>query len=132
MPATNTLLSSAARTSSGTGSTIDTGIPQATTILAVLNVTASSGTLPTLDVFIQRQLPDGSFEDLLAFSEMVATGKRVAVKSWDLTSAEGLVQDAQMTLGSAKPGPIPGMLRVRWAIGGVTPSFTFSVIVDLY
>lgn len=113
-----TLHASAARTATGNGSAVGTGLLHnpitgdiqgfAQEAMIYLDVTAASGTTPTLDVIIQGRtngsgtwtaLPDGTF------SRKVTTGQdciRIA-------------------------GPLPPEIRARYVIGGTTPSFTFIV-----
>lgn len=100
-----TPVASAARTASG-DSGAQYGYGPAGTIRAQLNVTAASGTSPTLDVVIEDTL-DGStnWNVVGTFAQKTATGREVI----DITT------------------PFSDQLRVRWTIGGTTPSFTFAV-----
>ncbi len=75
-------------------------------LLAFLNVTAASGTSPTLDVKIQVKDPDGEIYDLAngAFAQKTGAGKE----------AKGIEKFGED-------------VRVSWAMGGTSPSFTFGV-----
>lgn len=116
---TVTLLASAARTASADGSatrldqsykthTADrTGWMREGTF--VLDVTAASGTTPTLDVVIQgRTSGSGTWVDLPGgtFTRKVTTGSEAIRIS----------------------GPLLTEIRASATIAGSTPSFTFSVI----
>lgn len=102
--ATETPVASAARTASGNSGPLDNFGP-AKTIRAQLDVTAASGTGPTLDVVIEDTLDGVNFNTIGTFTQRTAAGRQVL----DISAA------------------FSDTLRVRWTIGGGTPSFTFSV-----
>jgi hypothetical protein len=101
----DTLVESAARTGSG-----DTGLQYAfgaASILRVqLDVTAAAGTSPTLDVVVEDTLDGTNWNVVGTFAQKVAVGREVL----NVTA------------------PFTDRLRVRWTIGGVGASFTFSVL----
>jgi hypothetical protein len=72
---------------------------------AQLNVSAASGTTPTLDVVIEDTVDGTNWNTVATFTQKTAVG----VQAVDIT---GLFTD---------------QIRVRWTIGGTTPSFTFDV-----
>lgn len=75
-------------------------------VSAYLNVTAASGTIPTLDVTIVTTV-DGVEYVLGTFAQLAVTGtERIAINN------------------------APQDLKAKFAIGGGTPSFTFSVNLD--
>lgn len=126
-----TLLASAARTATGTGADVtDVEMEKATSLLVVINVTAQSGTTPTLDVAIQVKL-DGSYTNLARFSQYgAATGKKAGNVKRDLSFATEIVLEADPAVGSGfavNQHDWSDTFRVKWTIGGTTPSFTFSV-----
>jgi hypothetical protein len=101
------LVPSAART---TSSQIESGedYGEVDRVRAQLDVTAASGTTPNLTVFVESTL-DGTNWDVLpggTFAAKTAAGREVI----NLTAPV-----------------VARRLRVRWAITGTTPSFTFSV-----
>lgn len=102
---TETLVASAARTtSSDSGALKGFGAPKV--IRAQLNVTAASGTTPTLDVVIEDTLDNGAtWNPIGTFTQKTA----VAREAINITS------------------PFADTIRVRWTVGGTTPSFTFTV-----
>lgn len=103
---TNTAVASAARTSSGdSGAQADYGAAE--TLRVQLDVTAASGTSPTLDVVIEDTLDGTNWNVIGTFAQKTAIGREVI----NITT------------------PFADRIRVRWTIGGTTPSFTFSVVV---
>lgn len=102
---TVTLTPSAARTASGSTANLD-GF-NLKTLRAQLRTTAASGTTPTLDVVIEDTLDGTTWNTVGTFT--------------------------QVTTGSARQvinvtAPFSDTIRVRWTVGGTTPSFTFDVI----
>lgn len=99
----NAVVPSAARTTSSQTSALD-----ATTIRALslkLDVTASSGTTPTLDVVVEESDDGGT------------TWRTVG----SFAQKTGVSNESKSFLIAADT------YRVRWTIGGTGPSFTFSV-----
>jgi hypothetical protein len=94
---------SAARTTTGNGVAYETGDRTEVRGL-VLDVTAASGTTPTLDVSIQTSDDNSTWRTLASFSQ------KTTVSNQHL-SVSGLDR----------------YLRFSWVIAGTTPSFTFSV-----
>lgn len=104
--AVDTLLASAARTTTGTSSEV-AGFESATSLVVQLNVTAASGTSPTLDVVLQDTVDGTNWNTVATFTQATAVTRSVQ----------------RVTV------PFTNRLRISYTIGGVTPSFTFSVIV---
>ena len=100
---TTTLASSAARTATGTGAAVE--VADRGSVRLLLDVTAASGTTPTLDVTIETSY-DGS------------TG-------W--TSLGTFTQKTAVSSQRKNFGGADRFVRASWTIGGTTPSFTFSV-----
>lgn len=127
-----------AATTTANDTNIVNGLERYTTALFMLDVTAASGTTPTLVVRIQRLLPDGNgsgttgtWQDLCAFTSVAATGKRWYHFVTGATQ-EAAVQTGALTAASAKNLTLGGMNRVQYTIGGTNPSFTFDVYADYY
>ncbi len=96
---------SAARTTSGTAG-VRPGAASADSIRAQLNVTAISGTSPTLNVVIEDSLDGGvTWNTIGTFAQRTAVGREVI----------------NITI------PFSETVRVGWTIGGTTPSATFAV-----
>lgn len=98
------IVTSAARTATG-DSTLLTGYGPAKVIRAQLDVTAVAGTTPTLDVVIEDTVDGTNFNTIGTFAQKTTSGREVI----------------NITV------PFSDRLRIRWTVGGVTPSFTFSV-----
>lgn len=98
------LVASAARTATGTGDTAEMG--EKSCMRLKLDVTAASGTTPTLDVIVETS-PDGA-------------------DNWQTVATF-----AQKTAVSSELNVFPGtdrFVRAKWTIAGTTPSFTFSLL----
>jgi hypothetical protein len=103
--ATVEFVPSLARTTSGTGPAVD-GLAVQSTLRIQLDVTAASGTGPTLDVVIEDTIDGTNWNTIAVMSQKTAPSREVV----DVTS------------------PFTGTVRARWTISGTTPSFTFSVL----
>lgn len=96
-----TLAASAARTATGNGAVVEVGDKGTARVL--LDVTARSGTTPTLDVVIQTSHDGTTWRTAHTFTQVTAVGQqRVSV-------------------------PIDRFVRAAWTVGGTTPNFTFSI-----
>ena len=152
------LLQSTTATTNGVGP--DINLPQAwQAAILTVNVSTASGTSPTLNVFLQSKLGQalagtdvsGGFltgtaiyDDTLAFTQLTTTGNQIArpVTSGIGAGTPGtsgslavgmdyLQKDAALTAGNYRLGPIGGLWRIKFTIGGTSPSFTFSVVAQL-
>jgi hypothetical protein len=113
-----TVEASSAKVASGNGTT-QTNY-NASGIQFFVNVTAVSGTAPTLAVRLQVADPvSGAFADVpgAVTASIIATGLTV------LTVYPGIAAVANQAVNQ----PVPRVYRLAWTIGGTTPSFTFSV-----
>ncbi|MEW6095366.1 MAG: hypothetical protein AB1567_02400 [bacterium] len=96
------ILPSEARTTSGESQIIP--IDYYTNAQVFLDITAASGTSPTLDVTIEYS-PDGSrWFTHTSFSQKTTTGK-----------------------DTLRISSLGAYMRIKYTIAGTTPSFTFSV-----
>jgi hypothetical protein len=100
-----TFVESAARTASGDSGPLG-GFGDESTLRVQLDVTAATGTSPTLDVVVEDTLDGTNWNVVGTFAQKVAVGREVL----NVTA------------------PFTDRLRVRWTIGGVDASFTFSVL----
>lgn len=98
----STLAPLAARTTTGEGG--DVQIISGQSARCYLNVTAASGTSPTLDVTIVGVV-DGADYTLFTFAQKTAAG-----------------------VETVRTDDVPDVLKAKWTIAGTTPSFTFEVI----
>lgn len=102
---TETLVSSAARTVAG-DSGIWYGFAPIDTMRLQLDVTAITGTTPSLAVFVEDSLDGVNWNVLATFAAKTAAGREVL----NVTT------------------PFADQVRVRWTITGTTPSSTFAVV----
>lgn len=103
--AEETLVASAARTATGNSGEL-AGYDRASTLRVQLDVSAASGTSPTLNVLVEDTLDGSTWNTIGTFAQRTAAGREVI----NVTS------------------PFAKRIRVSWTVGGTTPSFTFSVI----
>jgi hypothetical protein len=101
------LAPSAVRTTNGSGTPVATDVHSTTRL--DLNVTAASGTTPSMTVTVETS-KDGA-------TNWVAAGAFAAVTTTGVT---------RKTVGG-----LDRFVRVSWAITGTTPSFTFTVSGEL-
>lgn len=106
---TGTALASEARTTSVNSDDITVAVGARLGVF--LDVTAASGTSPTLDVTVKAKDP--------------ASGKYFTIGSF--TQATGVTTEAIWIGGGADTEFTTDTFRVETTVGGVTPSFTFSV-----
>lgn len=102
--ASDTLSASAAKVATGAATAVS-GFAAAKNLILQLEVTAASGTNPTLDVIVQDTIDGSNFYTIATFAQKVSTGTEVVRLSTPFTDT----------------------LKASWTIGGNTPSFTFSV-----
>jgi hypothetical protein len=89
-------------------------------VALLVNVTAATGTTPTLVVRVQVQDPVGSgWVDLPGAATASITGTGLTL----LTIYPGIAAVANSAINQ----PLPRNYRLAWVVGGTTPSFTFSV-----
>lgn len=113
---------SSARTASGVGAANLEGDFARGAIFQV-DVTAASGTSPTLVVKVQYTIDGSNWLDLDTTNAQTAsltTTGRVTLKVYP-----GLTAAANAASNNA----LPPVHRLAWTIGGTTPSFTFSTDV---
>lgn len=97
-------LTSAVRIASGSAS-IPRDLGSADSLRVQLDVTAASGITPTLDVVVEDTLDGATWNVIGTFAQKTAAGREVI----NITS------------------PFSDRVRVRWTIGGTTPSFAFAL-----
>lgn len=105
------LLPSGALTASGNSGAIS--CPQIDRLAVDVSVTAVTGTTPTLNLFLERQGLDGVWYSVWAPTQITAAG------TTSTSVGHGLATNAAIT----------GLIRLRWVIGGTTPSFTLSASI---
>lgn len=132
------LFASAARTADTTGDIF--GVSRFSAAIIHLDVTAASGTSPTLDLYIQQRIPDGNrpsstWHDLIHFTQMTTTGGRVAyfVSAGNSEVVEeNVTSSSTLAAGTIRTAVIGTHWRAQAEIAGTNPSFTFSVYADFF
>lgn len=113
-----TVLASAARTS--TTNSADLVNYNARGVRIFLDITAASGTTPTLDLKVQSK-------DALSAAYVDDPGSTLAQKTGVSTDELTIYPGVTTSANRARSAPLPRTWRVVCTIGGTTPSFTFSV-----
>jgi len=148
------LLNSTAVTTSGTGPDINVIQGWQAAIVSVVSASVS-GTSPTFDVYVQKKLgqpaaadttgnpPTGTgiYDDILHITQITTNGTRItqlctgplspSANATTVTSADWAQSDAALTAGAIRVGPIGGLWRVKYVVGGTSPSSTLQVTVQL-
>lgn len=119
-----TVFASAARTATTTNSSDIDNDPQEKGVKLFLDITAVSGTNPTLDIKLQSKDPvSAKYEDMAgaAFAEKTATGQGI------LTIYPGVAETANVSVSDI----LGSTWRIVATIGGTdTPTFTYSLSGD--
>lgn len=124
------LAPSAARTAAFTGTPVEIGGVK--TVMLQLDVTAASGTTPTLDVKVQTTVDGTNWCDVGAFAQATAVSRkvmRISTAVFPLAAEdEEPCTDGTLAASLVRQGPLGQSLRVKHALpGGTTPSFTYTV-----
>lgn len=136
------LVPRAARTTDSTST--DIVLPDAYTAAIVkLEVhDTPTGTTPTLNVYVQQKLPTAAtadaaqavptgtaaYDDFISFTQVTATGYRTA-RVVGGGNVEAASSDGALAAG-VRNGPLGRVWRVKWDVGGTSPSFDFSVVAQ--
>lgn len=98
----------------------------------LLDVTAASGTSPTLDVYVEKLLPDRTtWQNIAHFAQATGTGKQLfslVGQAPDFPT----VQSQAIAASTVVTTLIGSILRLSWVIAGTSPSFTFSLTGDFF
>jgi hypothetical protein len=97
-------------TVTASGNTADISMPNFSVLEIELKVTAVSGTSPTLSVYIE-----GKFEDTGDYKPLVYQEGITGTGVWFFTITKLAFR----------------YIRVRWVVGGTSPSFTFGVYAQM-
>lgn len=113
----------------------------ATAVILKLVVGSTTGTSPTLDVYIQQKIgtaasgqlaqaePSGTdlYDDFAAFTQATAAATqilRIVGGGGQGTTQPTAASDAALTAGTVRNGPIGRVWRAKAKVGGTNPSFT--------
>lgn len=126
---TKNLLTATAVTATGTGGAVVLQDFQGEQIVAKLNVSAASGTTPTLDVVMQESLDGGTnWVDVARFAQITAATTNAHYANLvGSTAVAGAVGDGTIAASTTGVALVSDTLRVKYTIGGTTPSFTFTL-----
>ena len=104
-----------AYTASGSSGSISLGpVPRAIQALAVdVNVSAASGTSPSLTLILERLAADGNWYQIWSPTAITAAGTASTSVGPGCATAQVFTQT----------------IRLRWVISGTSPSFTFSASI---
>lgn len=124
------LASSAAHSTAFTGPAMETG--GARTLIIELDITAVTGTTPTLDVKVQTLVDGTNWCDVAAFTQRTTGTARQLLR---ITSSPGTVQaevactDGTLAAATIHQGPFGSAFRIKHATPGgtATPTYTYSV-----
>lgn len=125
---------------------------------AILSVTlaTTSGTSPTFDVYVQKRIPQAAatdttgiiptgtavYDDILHFTQLTTNGVRLShisenyspaltANATSMTTADWAQSDAALGAATLRVGPIGGTWRVKYVVGGTSPSTVLSVTAEL-
>jgi len=105
------VLGSTAYTASG--NTPNLPVAEFSELAVDVNVTAVSGTSPTLNLYLDRLGGDGNWYNIWASAQITAVG----------------TVSTTVGAGCATNQAFGNWVRLRWVIGGTSPSFTFSASI---
>ena len=108
-----TVLYSASASYTTSGNSADLPVDDLLELAVDVNVTAKSGTSPTLVLSIERKGADGAYYQIWASSSITNTGKQSTSIGTGMTTAQ--------SFGS--------LCRLVWTIGGTTPSWTLTASI---
>lgn len=130
------LVASAAKTASGDSGAINLPVRGQDSVLIEFACTAVTGTSPTLDLYIQESLDGGvTFVDIAHFAQATAaltnpSRLRLSARNVERASDAIVTGVGDATTAAASLSGIPlisNALRVKWVVGGTSPSFTIAV-----
>jgi hypothetical protein len=101
--------------------------------VVTLRVTAASGTTPTLNAFLQDSADAVGWNDRLALTQATAATNLLGAvpvfnsSALTATASSAVVStDGALAAGSGIAGPMGPFGRIKFVVGGTTPSFTIT------
>jgi hypothetical protein len=92
-----------------------------------LRVTAASGTTPTLDTFFQDSGDNLGFNDRMHFPQATTTGNFLGAVSGGVGGITPVATtDGVLAAATKVDGPLSAFGRIKFVVGGTTPSFTIT------
>jgi hypothetical protein len=116
-----------------------------TAAIVILSVTAQAGTTPTLDVYIQQEIPivaagdlwgavpSGAavWDDLVHFTQVTTSTGTWIARIVGGSNVAAALKDASLSAGTVASGPIGSNWRVKYVTAGTTPQYTLAVTAIL-
>jgi len=117
----------------GTYSQIIEGTQKMNSLCIVSDITTVTGTDPTLDIYVQKQLPDGDYTDIAHLTQQIAASKRYGdMALCGAFGVEAAVEDGTLAAGTVNARILGPSIRVKAIIAGTTdPVFTGTVTITL-
>lgn len=112
--ATATVFTQASSAQTTGGNSGNLAVDAYTEIAVDINITAVSGTSPTLNLFVDRLGADGIWYPIWSSTQQTAVGQVSTSIGAGMLVAQGF----------------GATVRLRWTIGGTTPSWTFSASIQ--
>lgn len=103
-----------------------TGISILSQATLMLKVQSVSGTSPTLNCYVQKQLPDGvTYQDIASFTQVTTTATRVMhmVTGGNKEEAQAI---NTLAAGTVNAVPFGSIWRLSFVVAGTSPSFNVS------
>ena len=142
-----TLRASATATVSGTSTAVD-NLGWVKSFQCVLDVTGAAAGVTTLDVYVQTQMAEGTWQDIMHFPQ-VTTGAVKHLASWEgiesyppRLGAEGAEtitsdryftnEDAGLAASAVRLLPLGDSMRVKFVYVGDGAAYTFAVTISAH
>lgn len=95
-------------------------------------VTANAaGTSPTLNVYIQKLLADGTtWDDIVAFTQVTGNIKKTLTFYGQVPSGDHTPNDAALAAGTIQTTSMGHTWRIKYVIAGTSPSFDITLSGD--
>jgi hypothetical protein len=107
------------------------GVDRFTSVELFLTVTATSGTTPTLDLYVQKLCADGAtWTDLVHFGQFTTSSVTQTCSLISQVAVPYATTDG--TLGTVKTDHIGNTWRIKYVTGGTTPVYTFQLFGSFY
>jgi hypothetical protein len=107
------------------------GVDRFTSVELFLTVTATSGTTPTLDLYVQKLCADGAtWTDLVHFGQFTTVSATQTASLISQVAAPYATTDA--SLSTLKTDHIGNTWRIKYVTGGTTPVYTFQLWANFY
>jgi hypothetical protein len=138
------LLGPATVTTSGVGP--DINLPQGFTSAIITAVVQTvSGTLPTLNIYVQNKLPQAAatdtsgllptgtaiYDDLISFAQSTTSTTTQVCRIVGGGNTVNAQSDAALAAGTVRNGPIGGTWRIKYVVSGTTPSIALNVVSEM-